>query len=130
MANEPASMRTARGRIRYLGSARSGAMHDLHTRLTAIAMVPLTIAFIWLVLSLIGKDYNAVRSELGSTFPALLMLLFIFAGIFHMKLGVETILEDYVRNEPAKTISRVANLFFAICVGLACIYAVLRIGFF
>jgi succinate dehydrogenase / fumarate reductase membrane anchor subunit len=130
MANEPASMRTARGRIRYLGSARSGAMHDWYTRLTAIALVPLTIAFIWLVLSLIGKDYNAVRSELGSTFPALLMLLFIFAGIFHMKLGVQTILEDYVRNEPAKTIAQVTNLFFAICVGLACIYAVLRIGFF
>jgi succinate dehydrogenase / fumarate reductase membrane anchor subunit len=130
MANEPASMRTARGRIRYLGSARSGAMHDWHTRLTAIAMVPLTIAFIWLVLSLIGKDYNAVRAELGSTFPALLMLLFIFAGIFHMKLGVQTILEDYVRNEPAKTIAQVANLFIAICIGLACVFAVLRISFF
>lgn len=130
MANEPASMRTPLGRIRYFGAARTGTEHVWHTRLTAIAMVPLTIGFIWLVLSLIGKDYNAVRSELASPFPAILMLLFIFAGIYHMKLGVQTILEDYVRNEPAKTVTQIANLFFAICVGLACIYSVLRIGFF
>ena len=69
MANEPASMRTPLGRIRYLGSARSGTTQAWHMRLTAIALVPLTIAFIWLILSLVGKDYNGVRSELGQPVP-------------------------------------------------------------
>ena len=68
MANEPASMRTALGRIRYLGSARSGTMQIWHMRLTAIALVPLTIAFIWLVLSLIGKDYNACAASSAAPF--------------------------------------------------------------
>jgi succinate dehydrogenase / fumarate reductase membrane anchor subunit len=130
MANEPAFMRTPLGRVRHLGSARSGTMHTWHTRLTAIALVPLTIAFVWLILTLVGKDYNAVRSELGSTFPALLMLLFLIAAIYHMQLGVQTILEDYVHGEPAKTWSLIANKFFAACIGLVCVYSVLRIGFF
>ena len=129
MANEPASMRTPLGRIRYLGAARAGTMKIWHVRLTAIALVPLTIAFIWLILSLLGKDYNAVRSELASPFPAMLMLLFLVAGIYHGKLGMQTIIEDYVRGEPAREWSLIANMFFAICVGLACVYAVLRISF-
>jgi len=130
MANEPASMRTPLGRIRYLGAARAGTTKAWHVRLTAIALVPLTIAFVWLILSLVGKDYNTVRSELGSLFPAMLMLLFLVAGIYHGKLGIQTIIEDYVRSEPAREWSLIANIFFTICVGLVCVYSTLRIGFF
>lgn len=129
MANQPASMHTPLRRARFLGAGRAGTTHDWHTRLTAIAMVPLTIAFIWLILTLSGMDYTAARSELGSPFPAMLMLLFLVAGIYHGKLGIQTIIEDYVRDEPARTCALIANLFFAICVGLVCVYAVLRISF-
>ena len=129
MANEPASMRTALGRVRYLGSARSGTTQSWHMRLTSAALVPLTIAFVWLVLTLLGKDYNGVRSELGNPLPAILLLLFIIAGIYHMQLGMQTIIEDYIHSEHAKTWSLIANKFFAACIGLACVYAVLRISF-
>jgi succinate dehydrogenase / fumarate reductase membrane anchor subunit len=129
MANEPASMRTALGRVRYLGSARSGTTQSWHMRLTSAALVPLTIAFVWLILSLLGKDYNSVRSTLGSPLPAVLMLLFLVAAIFHMQLGMQMIIEDYVHDEHAKTWSLIVNKFFAACIGLACVYAVLRISF-
>jgi succinate dehydrogenase / fumarate reductase membrane anchor subunit len=129
MANDPASMRTAAGRVRYLGSARSGTTQSWHMRLTSAALVPLTIGFVWLILSLVGKDYNSVRSELGNPFPAILTLLFLIATIYHMQLGMQMIIEDYVHGEHAKTWSLVANKLFSACVGLACIYAVLRISF-
>jgi succinate dehydrogenase / fumarate reductase membrane anchor subunit len=129
MTKQSASMRTALGRVRYLGSAHSGTTQSWHMRLTSAALVPLTIAFVWLVLSLVGKDYNGVRSELGSPFPAIVMLLFLIAGIWHMQLGMQMIIEDYIHDEHAKTWSLVANKFFAACIGLACIYAVLRISF-
>ena len=105
MANEPASMRTPLGRVRYLGSARSGTTHDWHMRLTAIALVPLTIAFVWLILSLVGKDYNAVRSELGQPVPGDAdAALPRSPGSITGKLGMQTIIEDYVHGEPARDV--------------------------
>ena len=129
MFNESHSLRTATSRGRYLGAARSGTQHNWHMRATSIALVPLTIGFVWLVLSLIGKDYATVRSTLGSPVPALLMLLFLGTGIFHMMLGMQTIIEDYVHGAHSKHWALLANTFFCVVIGLACVYAILRISF-
>ncbi len=129
MTNSSNSMRTPMGKVRYLGSAKSGTHHAWMMRVTSAALVPLTIAFVWILLGLVGKDYNTVRETLGSPFPAILMLLFVIAGIYHMKLGMQTIIEDYVHGDHAKTWSLFANSFFSYAVGLACIYAILRISF-
>lgn len=129
MTNDPNSMRTTVRQVRYLGSARAGTHHVWHMRLTSFALVPLTIAFVWVILSLVGKDYNTVRAALGSPMIAVLMLLFLLTGIYHMMLGMQTIIEDYVHGEHAKTFSLMMNTFFSIAVGLACIYAVLRLSF-
>ena len=129
MSNDPNSMRTTVRQVRYLGSAKAGTHHVWHMRLTSFALLPLTIAFVWVVLSLIGKDYNAARAALGSPFVAIIMLLFVLSSIYHMMLGMQTIIEDYVHAEPAKTVSLMANTFFSICIGLACVYAVLRLSF-
>ena len=129
MNNTPPSMRTPMAKVRHLGSAKSGTGHAWHMRATSIALVPLTIAFVWLVLSLVGKDYNVVRTKLGSPFPAILMLLFLVSSIYHMKLGMQTIIEDYVHGEHCKTWILLANAFFCYAIGLACVYAVLRISF-
>ncbi|MDB5649359.1 MAG: succinate dehydrogenase, hydrophobic rane anchor protein [Hyphomicrobiales bacterium] len=129
MANDPDSMRTSIRQVRYLGSAKAGTHHVWHMRLTSFALLPLTIAFVWLMLTLVGKDYNAVRLALGSPAIAIVMLLFLLAGIYHMMLGMQTVIEDYIHTEVAKTVWLMANTFFSICIGLACVYAVLRLSF-
>jgi succinate dehydrogenase / fumarate reductase membrane anchor subunit len=129
MSTNPSSIRTPLARVRFLGSARSGTRQSWHMRATSAALVPLTIGFVWLVLTLVGKDYKTVRDTLGSPPAAILMLLFLGTGIYHMKLGMQMIIEDYVHAEQAKTWSLLANDFFCWCIGLACIYAILRISF-
>jgi succinate dehydrogenase / fumarate reductase membrane anchor subunit len=128
MANDPHSLRTPLGRVRYLGSARSGMRDDWRMRLTSVALIPLTIAFVWLILSLLSKDYNGVRSELGHPFPAILIMLFMVVGIYHMQIGMRSIIADYIHGH-AREWALMANLFFAAALALACVYAVLRIGF-
>ncbi len=128
MADDLNSLRTPLGRVRYLGPARSGVRDDWFMRLTSAALVPLTIAFVWLILSLLSKDYNGVRAELSHPFPAILVMLFVLAGIYHMQLGMRSIIVDYIHGR-AREWTLMANLFFAAVLALACIYAVLRIGF-
>ena len=129
MAKNSAPIRAATSRVRFLGSAKSGTADAWHMRVTSIALVPLSIAFVAIVLSLQGKDYAAVRAELGHPLPAILMLLFILSGVVHMKLGMQAIIDDYVHEALLKEWALIANLFFAVCIGLACIYAVLKLSF-
>ena len=100
------TMRTPLGRVRGHGSAKSGTSHFWHQRLTAIANVPLTIAFV-----------------------AIVMLLFIGSVTYHMKLGMQMIIEDYVHDDRWKFAALIANIFFAIAVGAACAYAMLKLSF-
>ena len=96
MVKNPAPVRPAMSRVRFLGSAKSGTADAWAMRITSVALVPLSIAFVAIVLSLPGKDYAAVRAELGHPLAAILMLLFILSGVFHMKLGMQSIIDDYV----------------------------------
>ena len=129
MSNHPNHMRTEMRRVRYLGSARSGTTGSAHMRLTSLALVPLTVGFVWLVLSLIGKPYPAAVATLSRPLPAIFLLLFILASIYHMQLGMRTIIEDYVHGEHAKDWSLAASLFFCFIVGIASVYAVMRLSF-
>lgn len=98
-------------------------------RITSIALVPLSIAFIAIVLSLVGKDYAQARALLGQPIVAIVLLLFILAGVFHMKLGMQSIIDDYVHEPHLKEWSLIANLAFSACIGLACIFAILKLSF-
>jgi succinate dehydrogenase / fumarate reductase membrane anchor subunit len=122
-------MRTPLARVRGLGSARSGTGHFWHQRLTALANVPLTIAFVLITISLLGRSHAAVVQILGSPLVAILMLLFIGSATYHMKLGMQVIIEDYIHEERWKFAALIANIFFAILIGAACVYAVLKLSF-
>ena len=122
-------IRTPLGRVRGYGSAKSGTTHFWHQRLTAIANVPLVIAFIVILVSLLGRSHAAVVQILGSPLVAILMLMFIASITYHMRLGMQVIIEDYVHAERWKLLAVIANTFFTIAVGLAAVYALLKLSF-
>ena len=90
------SFRTPLGRVRFLGPARQGAIASAHQRLTAVALAPLAIGFVWLVLSLLPKDYNAARAEIGPAADAIVVLLFVLVGVYHMQIGMRSVIIDYL----------------------------------
>jgi succinate dehydrogenase / fumarate reductase membrane anchor subunit len=122
-------MRTPLGRVRGLGSAKSGTEDFWLQRITAIAGIPLTLAGLFLVISLTGRSYSAVKQILGSPLVAVLMMLFVISLALHMKIGVQVVIEDYVHDKLQKLTLITINNFFAWAVGLACIFAVLKISF-
>jgi succinate dehydrogenase membrane anchor subunit len=123
------NMRTPLARVRGLGSAKSGTGHFWHQRLTAIANIPLTIGFIAILMSLLGRGHAAVVQILGSPLVSIVMLLFIGSATYHMKLGMQVIIEDYVHDEKLKVAAIIANTFFAIAVAAVTIFAILKLSF-
>jgi len=122
------SIRTPLGRAQGLGSAKSGVMHFWHQRLTAVALVPLTIWFVWAVARYTGAPYDEVVAFLKNPFNAAAMLLFILAGLYHMTLGIQVVIEDYIERESTKLALLVITNFAAVAVGVVSALAVLRIA--
>jgi succinate dehydrogenase / fumarate reductase membrane anchor subunit len=123
------TMRTPLGQVRGLGSARSGTGHFWHQRLTALANVPLTIAFVVIVTSLLGRNHAFAVQTIGSPFVAIVMLLFILSVCWHMRLGMQVIIEDYVHQDGPRILLLIANTFFTIAIGLASAFAILKLPF-
>ncbi|HEV7257173.1 MAG TPA: succinate dehydrogenase, hydrophobic membrane anchor protein [Bosea sp. (in: a-proteobacteria)] len=123
------SMRTPLARVRGLGSAKSGTGHFWLQRVTAVANVILTVIFLGVVICLVGKPYPAAIAILAHPLVAILMLLFIISGCIHMRLGMQVIIEDYIHGEGLKILAVMANTFFAIAIGAACAFAVLKLSF-
>ena len=125
----PRSIRTPLGRVRHLGSAHHGTGHFWHQRLTAVAGVPLTIAAIVIIMSILGRNHAAVVQILGSSLVAITLLLFVITSVYHMWLGMQVIIEDYVHDELLKLTTLMANTFFSFAVGLAGVFAILKLAF-
>jgi succinate dehydrogenase / fumarate reductase membrane anchor subunit len=123
------SLRTPLSKVRGLGSAKSGTDHFFRQRVTAVANVPLAIAFLIIVASLQGADHVRMVGMMSHPLVALLMLLFVLSGVIHMRLGMQVIIEDYVHAEGAKIGLLIANTFFAIAVGAACAFSILKMAF-
>jgi len=121
--------RTPLARVRGLGSAKSGTGHFWHQRLTAVANVPLTIAFVLIVISLLGRNHAAAQQILGTPLVAIVILLFIGSVTYHMRIGMQVIIEDYVHEETAKLVLIMLNTFFAIAIALASAYAIFKLSF-
>ncbi len=122
------SIQTPLGRVRGLGSAKSGVEHFWHQRLTAAALVPLTIWFVWIVARYAGAPHADVVAALGNPINAALMLLFIVAGIYHMALGLQVVVEDYITTKGVKLAALFLNNFVAFAIAMVCLVAVLRIA--
>ena len=121
-------MRTPLARVRFLGAAKTGTQEAWLLHVTSLALVPLSLYFVWLVLRLIRMDYNGVRATLGHPVPAILVLAFVLTGILHMELGIRSSIVDYIDGR-ARGWALAANMCFCALMAFACAYSVLRIAF-
>ena len=127
--NEPLRMRTPMRRVRGLGAAHSGTGHFWHQRVTSVAGIPLTVAVLIIITALLGRSHAAVVQILGSPLVAIVMLLFIINTAYHMWIGMQEIILDYVHEEKLKLVSVMANTFFVFAVSFASAYAILKLSF-
>jgi succinate dehydrogenase / fumarate reductase membrane anchor subunit len=121
-------MRTPLARVRSLGPAHSGTTDFWRQRITGVAMTLLIVPVIVVILMLIGRNQAGAAQILGSLPIAIIMLLFILASAWHMKIGMQVVIEDYVHNEKLKLAAVMANNFFCVAVALASIYAILKLS--
>ena len=117
-------LKTARG----LGSAKDGTAHWWAQRLTALALVPLTVWFVASVAALAGADHAVFVQWISSPLVSVLMILLIVATFHHAQLGLQVVVEDYVHNEPLKVGLIIGIKGAAIVLGVASVIAVLRIA--
>lgn len=119
---------TSLGRVRGLGSAKHGSHHWLMQRITALGNVVLGI---WLFVSLLLGDFSthsAARSWVADPLVALPLMLFLVSVFYHLKLGLQVLIEDYVHGEAARLVALVALNFFVFAGAAYGIFAVLRVA--
>jgi len=126
---EPMQMRTPMRRVRGLGAAHSGTQQFWHQRITSVAGIPLTIGLLLIITALLGRKNAAVVQILGSPLVAIIMLLFIINMAYHMWIGMQEIIVDYVHEDKLKLLSLMANTFFVFAVALASVFAILKLSF-
>ena len=123
-----AMLRSPLSRARGLGSAHAGSAHWWSQRLTAVALVPLTLWFICGALRMTGATRAEVGAWLSSPLPLVLMLALIAATFYHLQLGVQVVIEDYVHREGTKLAAVLLVKAACVVLALACIVAALKIG--
>jgi succinate dehydrogenase / fumarate reductase membrane anchor subunit len=117
-------MKTARG----LGAAKSGLHHWWMQRVTAVALVPLSVWFVWNATWLFSADYDAARAFLAQLWNAVLMIAFVVALLYHSYLGLQIVVEDYVADEFKKLATLVVLQFAHLLLAAAAVLAVLKVA--
>jgi succinate dehydrogenase membrane anchor subunit len=121
-------MRSPLGRAIGLGSAKEGVDHWWAQRITAIALVPLSLWFVSAVIGLVGADLETVQNWVGLPLPAILLILLLIATFYHLFLGLEVVIEDYVHTELAKLGLVVVLRLLCFGFAVAGIFAVVSIA--
>lgn len=121
------SIKTPLSRARGLGTASEGVAHFWRQRVTSVALVPLVLWFVWAVTGLAWQPYDAAIDFIAEPHNTVFMLLLIWAGFVHLRLGLQTVIEDYVDDKFLKLVSLMLNDFFAALVGITCAVSVLKV---
>ncbi|KAF1701232.1 succinate dehydrogenase, hydrophobic membrane anchor protein [Pseudoxanthomonas suwonensis] len=120
--------RTPLKNVRGLGAAKTGTEHFVHQRLTATALVFLSLWFVYFVVGLVGSDYLAATEAVSKPWNAVLLVGFLVATFWHAQLGLQVVLEDYVHNSLAALALQVSVKFIAVLGAIVSIFAVARIA--
>ena len=123
------SLQTPLGRVRGLGSAKSGTHHWWMQRVTAVALVPLCLWFVVAMIKLTGADHSVAAAWLRSPFNAIVMVLLIIAGFHHMQLGLQVVIEDYVHGPGTKVVLMLGQKLLSFTLAIVAVFAVLKIAF-
>jgi succinate dehydrogenase / fumarate reductase, membrane anchor subunit len=116
-------------KVRGLGSAKSGTTHFWHQRVTAIANIPLVIFLIYFVTSHLGASRTAVVASIKNPFCAVALCLAMVSILWHMRLGLQTVVEDYVHSEGKKLGTLLCINFATLFMGALALYAILKMSF-
>ena len=123
------TLRTPLGQVRGLGSARSGTEHWWMQRVTAIANLPLVAFMIVFIIRHLGATRADMLASLANPFVAILLALGFVSILWHMRLGLQVVIEDYVHGHRAKVLALVLNTFFVALLGATALYAILKMSF-
>lgn len=117
------------GKVRGLGSARHGSQHWISQRITAVGNV---ILVLWLIASLLilpGLDYASVTGWLAQPLVAVPMMLMLVSIFYHLKLGLQVLIEDYLHAEPTKLLALLVLNFYAVAGAAVGIFSIAKIAF-
>ncbi|MEO0913377.1 MAG: succinate dehydrogenase, hydrophobic membrane anchor protein [Pseudomonadota bacterium] len=120
---------TDRRRVMGLGSAKEGTGHFISQRITSVALVPLTLLFIFPFVGALGGEFAEVREIYANPWNAIVAILFIGVGLYHHQQGLQVVIEDYVHGKLARTAALLANILFCWALGLTGVFAVAKIAF-
>jgi succinate dehydrogenase / fumarate reductase, membrane anchor subunit len=123
------SMRTPLGRVLGLGSAKAGTEHWWLQRVTAIASLPLMVFLIVFIITHLGATRAELVASIGNPFVAILLALTIISTLWHMRLGLQVVIEDYIHTPVAKFSALLFNSFFTAALGVTALYAILKMSF-
>jgi succinate dehydrogenase / fumarate reductase, membrane anchor subunit len=122
-------MATPLHRVRHLGSAHGGTDHFWRQRLTGAANAVLVVGLIGIAFAVVGKPYEAVAAIIGSPLVAALLVLLFVSATIHMRIGMQTIIEDYIHGEALKFVLLALSTFFAAAVAVTAILAIVKLAF-
>jgi succinate dehydrogenase / fumarate reductase, membrane anchor subunit len=128
MSSSNSSIRTPLARVRYLGSAHAGTTDFFRQRVTALGMLLLVLPAAVIVMMLINRSHATATQTLGSPLVAIILVLFVIASCWHMRIGMQVVIEDYVHDEKLKLLAVIGNHFFTWVVALAAIYALVKLS--
>ena len=120
--------RTPLGRVEGLGAAKSGTHHFWHQRMTAVALVPLAVWFVSSALAYVGAGQGAVAAFFAQPVNAVPMFLFIVAAVYHMSLGLQVVIEDYIHQEGMKFALLLLNRFACWAIGASAGFALIKMA--